>query len=240
MCNRYNIKTNLKAIASELSARLAFDFEIAAEVFPLAIAPAMVINHDGLRELRPMAFGLTPTGRTRDKKMPPFNNARIESRDKWPWKTSFEKHRCVVPMDSFREPCYWGKSAGKEVNFCRTDGKLLLAAAIFSVKKSVVEEPEFSMSLIMRPAVPTVMEHGHHRSPFFLSLDGLDEWMDRSPRSSDQLLDVLRQYADLPDLETSVAREMVASWTKRKSAMENKRDEQLAEIEATGPLGFPE
>jgi putative SOS response-associated peptidase YedK len=83
-------------------------------------------------------------------------------------------------------------------------------------------------------------DHGHHRSPFFLKLDGLDEWMDRSPRSSDQLLDVLRQYADVPDLETSATREMVASWTKRKSAMENERDEQLAEIEATGPLGFPE
>ncbi len=238
MCNRYNIKTNLKAIASELAAQTAFDFDITGEVFPLVDAPVLVINREGQRELRPMTFGLTPAGKTRDKKMPPFNNARIESRDKWPWKTPLERFRCVVPMESFREPCYWGEAAGKEVNFRRADGKLLLAAAIFSVTKSDNDETEFSMSLLMRPALPTIMEHGHHRSPFFIGLDGVDEWMDRSPRPPHRSLDVLRQYADEPILEPSVAREMVESWTKRKSANVKKRDEQLADIEATGPLGF--
>lgn len=238
MCNRYTIKTNLSSIASELDAKLAFDFEIAGEVFPLTMAPTLVINRDGQRELRPMTFGLTPGGKIRDKKMPPFNNARIESRDKWPWKTPFEKYRCIVPMDSFREPCYWGESAGKEVNFRCADGTLLLAAAIFSVTKSDNDESELSMSLIMRPALPTVMEHGHHRSPFFLSLDGVDAWMARSPRPSKQSLDVLKQFAHDPLLESSVSREMVASWTKRKAANVKKRDEQLADIEASGPYGF--
>ncbi len=238
MCNRYNIKTNLSSIASELNAKPAFDFEIADEIFPLAMAPTLVINRDGQRELRPMTFGLTPLGKTRDKKMPPLNNARIESREKWPWKTPFEKYHCIVPMDSFREPCYWGESAGKEINFRRDDGRLLLAAAIFSVTKSDKDESELSMSLIMRPALATVMEHGHHRSPFFLRLDGVDDWMDRSPRPPVQSLEVLKQYAVDPVLETSVSREMVASWTKRQAANVKKRDEQLADIEASGPFGF--
>jgi len=164
------------------------------------MAPTLVINRDGQRELRPMTFGLTPSGKTRVKKMPPFNNARIESREKWPWKIPFEKYRCIVPMDSFREPSYWGESAGKEVNFRRADGKLLLAAAIFSVTKSDKDESELAMSLIVRPALPTVMEHGHHRSPFFLSLDGVDDWMDRLPRPPEQSIEVLEKYADEPVL----------------------------------------
>ncbi len=92
----------------------------------------------------------------------------------------------------------------------------------------------------MRPALPTVIEHGHHRSPFFIHLDGIDERMDRSSRPPVQSLKVLRQYADEPELETSVAREMVVSWTNRKDANLKKRDEQLADIEATGPLGIPD
>ncbi len=238
MCSRYNTKTNLSSIASDLNAKPAFDFAIASEVFPLAMAPTLVINREGQRELRPMTFGLTPQGKTRDKKMPPFNNARIESRDKWPWRTPLEKYRCIVPMDSFREPCYWGESAGKEVDFRRADGRLLLAAAIFSVTKSDNDGSMLSMSLITRPALPTVMEHGHHRSPFFLSLDGVDDWMDRSPRPLDQSLEVLKQYTEDPVLEPSVSREMVASWSKRKAANVKKRDEQLADIDKSGPLGL--
>ncbi len=222
MCNRFNIKTNLRSIATELDAQPAFDFEIAEEIFPLSLAPTLVVNRDGQRELRPMTFGLTPPGRVRDTKMPPFNNARIESREKWPWKKSFERFRCIVPMESFREACYWGQSAGKEVNFSRADGRLLLAAGIFSVTSAPDREPTLSMSLMMRPALDQVMQHGHHRSPIFLDAEGIDPWIDRGPRPPDQSVEVLKQFAIEPNLQTMVAREMVASWTKRKSGNERK------------------
>jgi hypothetical protein len=62
--------------------------------------------------------------------------------------------------------------------------------------------------------------------------------MERSPRPPDQSLEVLKRYADDPVLETSVSREMVASWTKRQAANVKKRDEQLSDMEASGPFGF--
>lgn len=238
MCNRFHVRTNLHDICSHLDAQAKFDFDVPEEVFPLAKAPVLAINRDGMREVRPMTFGMGGESGKGGGAKYMLNNTRIESRTKWPWKTPFEKYRCVVPMTSFREPCYWGETAGTESSFLPTDDKLLLAAAIFSFKQAENEEPELSMSLIMRPALPYVMEHGHHRSPFFLHRDGLDEWMDRKPRPAEQSLAVLREFAYEPSLTHQVDREMAASWVKRKNANLKKRDEQLADIEKTGPLGF--
>jgi putative SOS response-associated peptidase YedK len=239
MCNRYNIKTNLKEIASEIGAmgidvQIAFDFDYGNEIFPKSIAPTLAINRQGVTQLRPMKFGF---GSDHDRG-PALNNARIESSEKWPWKSSFEKYRCVVPISSFREPCYWGPEAGKELNFSSAQDDLLLAAAIFTFDKSQAEEPVPSMSLIMRPALPFVMEHGHHRSPFFLDRDSVGLWMDRTPRSVAQSRQMLQDGACQPSLRYDVARQMAATWNKRQSANLSKRDEQLAEIEKTGPLGI--
>jgi len=235
MCNRFNTPTSVKAICEALRAQPVFDFELPGEVFPKSVAPAMVLSPDGLREIRPMTFGLVPHGKT-----PPYplNNTRIESRDKWPWKSPFEKHRCIVPMSSFREPCYWGSMAGKEVNFSAADGELLLAAAIFSTANATGDQSAWSMSLVMRPGLPYVMEHGHHRSPFLLRAEGVDDWMNPESRSSDESLEILREHAAEPNLQVDVARDMAASWTKRQKGNVKKRDEQLAEIDTVGPLGF--
>ncbi len=238
MCNRYQIRTNLHEIVRELAIQTTLDFEIPTEVFPYTVAPVMVINRDGQRTLEQMTFGM---GKLRSEKASSahvLNNTRIESRDKWPWKKSFERYRCIVPMTSFREACYWGESAGSEVSFSAADGSLLLAAGIFDFSKDQLGQPELAMSIIMRPALSFVMEHGHHRSPFLLRREGLDAWLQRSTRESAESIEVLREYADEPPLIVHTDRQMAASWVKRQQTNLDKREEQLAEIEKLGPLGF--
>jgi putative SOS response-associated peptidase YedK len=234
MCNQYNVKTNLSNLATELDAQIAFQFECSDEVFPGAVSPVLAVNRDGQSELRPMKFGFGSIRTTG----PPLNNARVESIEKWTWKKSFQRYRCVVPMDAFREPCYWGPEAGKELTFSDKKGSSLLAAAIFSFAKSGDGQSVCCMSLVMRPAVPYVMAHGHHRSPFFLRRDALETWMDRQPRSIEQVRGVLRHAAHHPDLGHRVARQMAESWTKRKAAKLDQRDKQIAAVEASGPLGL--
>lgn len=238
MCNRYQLRSDLHSICRELSAQSKFNFKVPDEVFPYTKAPVLAINREGHRELRTMTFGMGNREGSSSGRTHVLNNTRIESRGKWPWKTSFEKYRCVVPMTSFREACYWGETEGTEVSFAASDGKLLLAAGIFSFHNSDTEDPELMMSVIMRPALPFVMEHGHHRSPFFLRREGLDSWMQRTSRSADESVEVLREFADDPTLNYEVDRHMAASWTKRKTGNLKQRDEQLAEIAETGPLGF--
>jgi putative SOS response-associated peptidase YedK len=207
-----------------------------------------------------MRFGLVPFGKDPANQKRSLTNTRVENLGKWPWKSSIKSYRCVVPMTGFREPCYWGETAGTEVDFNIEVDRPILAAAVYTwygtsspqsddqgsernvdtKKPNLSMRPVFSMSLIMRPALAIVMEHGHHRSPFFLSEDGLDEWLDRKPKPLEQSLKTLQSYATEPKLTATVAREMAATWVKRQPEHLTKRDEQLAAIDATGPLGIPE
>jgi len=231
MCNRYQIKSDLHSLARELLAQPALNFEIPPEIFPKTHAPVVVINRDGKRELRPMIFGMggAPDGGTATSRSRyPLNNTRIESHDKWPWKKPFEKNRCVVPMSSFGEACYWGSCEGTEVSFSATDDRMLLAAGLFAFEKTGDGEFRFSMSILMRPALDYVMQHGHHRSPFLIRPDGIDDWMDRQPRDADESLEILRRHADAPELQHTIDRQMAPSWVKRQAANLKKRDEQVA------------
>lgn len=251
MCNRFNLRTNLASLTDLFDAMLSANFETNADVFPGKPTPVLAINRDSTRECLPMRFGLIPFGKTAAEQKRPLTNARVENLEKWPWKSSIKSYRCVVPMTGFREPCYWGETAGTEVDFDVEDDHPMLAAAIYTwhddrstegnATKSAphFSRPHFSMSLIMRPALPIVMEHGHHRSPFFLSEAGVDDWMRRESRPLRDSLNVLEKHAVEPSLTATVAREMAAAWVKRQSGQLAKRDEQVAAMKQTGPLGVP-
>lgn len=247
MCNRFNIKTDLAHLARSLDAAPPRQMEFEEDVFPGKPAPTIAVNRSGMIEILPMAFGLVPFGKTPESQRRPLTNARVENLEKWPWKSAIKSHRCVVPMTGFREPCYWGETAGTEVDFAVPTDSPLFAAGIFTwyrdeqANDSQEEAPaNFTMSLIMRPALPTVMEHGHHRSPFFLSRGGIQQWIERDSRPLQDSLTILKQHAFEPELSVTVARQMAPTWTKRQSENIAKRDEQLAAIEETGPLGIPE
>ncbi|PHQ31564.1 SOS response-associated peptidase [Rhodopirellula bahusiensis] len=247
MCNRFNLKTDLAQLARSLDAVPPKQMEFSDDIFPGKPAPAVAVNRSGGKEILPMAFGLVPFGKTPESQRRPLTNARVENLEKWPWKSAVKSHRCVVPMTGFREPCYWGETAGTEVDFAAVQDSPMFAAAIFTwYRPETSDESQddspanFTMSLIMRPALPTVMKHGHHRSPFFLSTDGIDDWITRDSRPLEESLVVLKQLAFEPDLSVTVARQMAPAWTKRQSSNVAKRDEQLAAIEESGPLGIPD
>jgi putative SOS response-associated peptidase YedK len=94
------------------------------------------------------------------------------------------------------------------------------------------------MTFLMRPACKYVMEHGHHRQPFFIAEAGFDQWMDPHARDPKESLAILRKYAHEPPLSYTLARHMAASWKSRQKGRLADRDEQLAAIDETGPLGF--
>lgn len=240
MCNRFEVDTDRAALALTLNAQLPLPFDWEPAIYPRQAAPGLLLNADGGRELVPMQFGLAPPGsKTPSDPKRTLNNTRVESIGKWPWKTSFRRSRCIVPLTSFREPCYWGETAGTEIDLKPADEELLGVAAIYNIWQSADKSQEIvTMSLLMRPASAYVMEHGHHRMPFFLERDGFDPWMKLGDRDADDSKNILRQFALEPNLEYSVARHMAESWTKRRSAKLKLRDEQLLAIEESGSLGI--
>jgi putative SOS response-associated peptidase YedK len=238
MCNRFNVKGTARQVAEFVQATLPRDFLWKEEMLPLGMTPGVWIA-DGRRELVPMQFGLAKPGAEEpgDRKFP-NNNARVEKYDKWPWKDPFKSRRCVVPLSSFREPCYWGEPAGKEVNFHAPDQDYLGVACLYNLWKPPTKgEPLVTMTFLMRPACRYVMEQGHHRQPFFLHPDGFNAWMAPGSRDTEDSLQVLQEYAFEPELAYEVVRELAPSWKSRRKAREADRDEQLAEIGGR-PLGI--
>ena len=240
MCNHYNIKGTAAEVVKFFQATLpvAFDFP-SDDILPGHLAPGLILNRDGERELVPMQFGLSKVGADEpyDRKWP-NNNARIEKYDKWPWKLPFQEHRCILPLSEFREPCYWGDTAGSEVYFKPTNDNYLGVAGLYNVWKSQGAEKFYTMTFLMRPAGNYVMEQGHHRQPFFIEKEGFDLWMEPRKRDVDESLAILREYAQEPALSYELARHMAASWTSRQKARLADRDEQLIAINDVGRLGF--
>ncbi|TWU34335.1 SOS response-associated peptidase [Novipirellula artificiosorum] len=242
MCNRYSISTSPFELANRYQASLFGDAgaygDPANDVFPGSIAPAVMSSAQGQRELRPMQFSFSPPGcPTPSDPKRPLNNARIESAGKWPWKDAFRETRCVLPLNSFREPCYWGPTAGSEVSFQRPKGDLLHVAGIYRVWKSPDHRHEqHTMAFLMRPASTYVMEHGHHRQPLFLCDEGIDPWTAPTKRSTAEMLDLLHRYAENPELTYHHVRDMAPSWVKRKATKIRDRDKQRSEL---GQIGFP-
>ena len=240
MCNRYNIKGTTQEIVEHFHATIPMLFDMPTDdILPGHIAPGLLLNLDGERELVPMQFGLVKIGAEEpfDRKYP-NNNARIEKYNSWPWKLPFAEHRCILPLSEFREPCYWGDTAGTEVYFKATDGKYLCVAGLYNVWKSQGSERFYTMTFLMRPASKCVMDCGHHRQPFFLAEDGFDKWMEPRKRDPKESLNILREYAHEPPLVYRIERHMAANWKRRQKDRIADRDEQLAAIDKTGPLGF--
>ena len=240
MCNRYNIKGTTKDVADFFRATVPTMFDVTSDdILPGYLAPGLLLNQDGERELVPMQFGLAKLGASDpfDRKFP-NNNARIEKYNSWPWKLPFKEHRCVLPLSEFREPCYWGDTAGKEVYFTPVDGKYLGVAGLYNVWKSQGPEKFYSMTLLMRPASKYVMENGHQRQPFFIEEGGVDSWMKPGVRDPKESLAILREFAYERPFHHKLAREMAPSWKTRQKARLADRGEQLAAIDETGPLGF--
>jgi putative SOS response-associated peptidase YedK len=138
MCNRYNIKGTTQEIVEHFCATMPMLFDMPTDdILPGHIAPGLLLNPDGERELVPMQFGLAKIGAEEpfDRKYP-NNNARIEKYNSWPWKLPFAEHRCILPLSEFREPCYWGDTAGTEVYFKTSDAKYFGVAGLYTFGKA--------------------------------------------------------------------------------------------------------
>jgi putative SOS response-associated peptidase YedK len=58
MCNRYNIKGTTKDIVDYFRATLTTVFDVVSDdILPGYLAPGILLNRDGERELVPMQFG---------------------------------------------------------------------------------------------------------------------------------------------------------------------------------------
>lgn len=235
MCSFYNLKANHHQILDWCG--VASDQAWPESVAVKQLGLALKLDDDGKRELATMRFGLIPaSARSVDQYKPAYNNARFENLDKWPWKLSLSTRRCVVPLTSFREPCYWGSTAGSMVNFYSPESSILGVAAICE-RFQTPGTDLWSMTMIMRPASEYVMEHGHQRQPFFMHSDGFDDWL-TGRKNLNECRNTLARWCHEPNLKYRDSVQMKAGWEKRQPAALAKRASELESIEKSGQLGI--
>ena len=233
MCNHYHIKGPPSSLANQFDAMIQRLFDFDEEVYPKRQAPVLILNEDRNCEIVPMRFGLVPYGSTLEKTKRPLNNARIERLDSWPWKMSIKRNRCAIPISSFFEFSYYENHAGHKLEF--VSEKTMFAAGIYSK----YEEDGLSMTIITRPGTDFIMGHGHHRMPMFIDPSAsMFDWLEPKDRDTEKCCNILKHSAIDPEFEVLVHEQMKAGWQKRIDAAEEKRNEQLAAIQKSGPLGI--
>lgn len=233
MCNRYEYEGALEQIAADYEALAVGELQRKSPVYPRYIAPALIKGESGYRQLHPMQFAFsTPGMSTAYHPKKTRNNARIESAHIPPWRNAFKAHRCVIPLDAFHEPCYWGPTAKQKVYFHRPDSGRLHAAGIYRVWSPPEGGPElYTMSMLIGPARDYVMEHGHHRQPIFIDESGIDSWLDPTELATADCKEILREYFEDPELVHTIDSPLTAAtWKKNLERSLADKQSQLEEL----------
>ncbi|NLE82508.1 MAG: SOS response-associated peptidase [Rhodococcus sp.] len=221
MCGRYATTANPATLAADLDAvDEVSDLDEAVRPAPkYNVAPTdrvcAVVDRHGSRRIRGMRWGLVPPWTKQLGKGPMLINARAESLAEKPaFRTSFQRKRCLVPMDGWFE---WetesqmkaGSRTPKAVKIpyfmTPQDGSRLFVAGLWSVWHDPATEAagESSPAPLLSCSVVTVdsaahLTEVHDRMPLVLPRDRWAAWLDPESTADPRLLEpVLDAYADI-------------------------------------------
>ena len=209
MCGRYATSQTATDLNAEFEADLMSlddDLEPDYNVAPTKQAPVVVGREGDQRELLSARWGLIPSW-AKDRSIGArMINARAETLAEKPsFKKAFAKRRSLVPADGYYEwyagepdakgPGHKGR-ARKQPFFIRPkDGSVLAMAGLHEFWK----DPETDEWVVSFTVITTSAEdslgHIHDRMPLFVQPDGWAEWLDPSPRPTDELLGLLTPAA---------------------------------------------
>lgn len=224
MCSQFELitKATKKALRNQVKIPDTSE-QINIRVLPYQIAPVIAVNknQNSILQLSPMSFSLVPSWSKDPKVKFATHNARIETvLEKPTWKDPFLTKHCIVPLTGFFESAYEGPEAGNIIKFrsAESDDHLLFAAGIYDIWKDPNGDPSkkiFSFSILTTEPTKYIIEHGHDRSPLFLSFDDAKEWL-HLQSSPTGMIDFLLSKNQKPDLSVSIDRALKPGWEKRR------------------------
>jgi putative SOS response-associated peptidase YedK len=220
MCAQYTLRQAQKRIAEILRA-----FEVDPDVSddyptvrPYQKGPVLR-QRSGELVLSELQFSLLPRWSKDPRVKFATHNARFETIEQKPsFKDALVKRHCVVPMTGFVEPIYENELAGNMVCFAQVTGEVLFAAAIWESWQSKESgEAIDSFSIITHDPLPFVLKTGHDRSPMFLSVAGVDAWLNSEGAPAEAQKNLLLNFQAAPNLAVAIDRPMRPGWEKRRN-----------------------
>jgi putative SOS response-associated peptidase YedK len=206
MCNLYTVRKSAAEVAAHFNVPNLMASNAPEEIYP-GTPGMVVVENDGVRELRSMTWGFPMKfqGMKPDAKPKPVNNIADLTKGFWIGLSRNPKARCLIPMTGFAE------AEGPKGAKTRT---------WFSVK----EEPIFAWAGLWRvsdewgPVYSGAMSDGndfvgpvHDRMPVLLHRDEYDRWLHGNLEDT-----VAFQRRKFPD-DLLVMDRTTEPWVKRKS-----------------------
>jgi len=138
----------------------------------------VVVEHDDRRAVTAYRWGLIPPWAKSAAEGAKMINARAETvAEKPAFRSSFRRHRCIVPADAFYE---WKTEAKGKTPYAvrRTDDRPMAFAGLWSSwREPTSQERVLSCTIITTSANHTLSEI-HERMPVILPEDVWDLWLD--------------------------------------------------------------
>jgi putative SOS response-associated peptidase YedK len=191
MCSRFALKSPPQAIANLFKVEKAVDWKPRYNVAPSQTIPAVIHPLENKkREIRLVQWGFVASW-IRGGRL--LINVRSEEVDAKPFfQESFEKWRCLIPVDGFYE---W-RHEGKETRpyFFRMKKKQPFAlAGLWAPQKS--EGKTIQVCAILTTSPNEVVKAVHDRMPVIVEPGDFDLWLDSEDvRDFGEIKKILRPY----------------------------------------------
>jgi putative SOS response-associated peptidase YedK len=143
----------------------------------------VVLDSDSHRVVTRLRWGLVPSWAADPSIGSRLINARAEGvAEKPSFRSSFRRHRCIVPADSFYE---WERAGSTKVPYVigKRDGSPLALAGLWASWRSTDSDERLRTFTIITTEANALVRTIHDRMPVILPEGAWDEWLD--PRNED-------------------------------------------------------
>ena len=195
MCGRFTLRASAKEIAEQFAVSEPSEWKLRFNVAPTQMVAAVRISEaTSKRELVWLRWGLIPSWAKDATIGNRLINARAETvAEKPAFRSAFRRQRCLISADGFYEWLQEGKRK-TPFYFQRKDGRLFAFAGLWESWEGPDHGVIESCTLITT-AANEVVRPIHDRMPAIISPADY-RWLDPTKSRPEQLLPLLRPYAD--------------------------------------------
>jgi putative SOS response-associated peptidase YedK len=195
MCGRYTLHVPAECVTDHFGLATCPDFSPRYNIAPTS--DVLVIRHkpDTGRVGQMVRWGLVPSWAKDPSVGAKMNNARGETVDTKPsFRTSFAKHRCLIPASGYFEwrPVSEGGKVRRQPFYIRpTDENGLFAFAGLLARWKTDKGDDLITTCIITTGPNAVMEPIHERMPVILAPGAWDAWLGAENASTEALKGLL-------------------------------------------------
>jgi len=209
MCGRKTLTEDMQSIIEELAIQEWEDpdnYLPSYNIAPTQTSPILI--DDGIRRVKPMRWGLTPSWSKDMSFSARMINARSETiMEKPSFRNLLSGKRCIVITDGYYE---WQKAvSGKQPYYIHhPEGRLLPMAGLWDKWLNQEGKPVLSYTVITT-APQSELAFIHDRMPVILAPENLDKWLQTTNNPVQIVLPLLQPYRGM--LEVYPVSKMVNS-----------------------------